>query len=112
MLGTAAVAILPYTFALYGAPALIAVALAVLATIPRPRLAGAAGFLLPVGAGWLAVLQQGVDQCAAVNRQPQSSCQMGDNSLLVWLGVALLGTGCVLTAMLLFSSKRHPEGAT
>lgn len=99
VLGVAAVLVLPYTFALYGLPLLLAIGLAMKAVV-LPRPAGAAGFLTAVGLGWLLWLQRTTEQCADLNRSPNASCQMGDNSLVLWMGVLLLGSGLALTAFL------------
>lgn len=106
VLGAAAALVLPYTFALYGVPFVLAIGLAVTATVLRPRPAGAAGFLIPVGADWLLSLQRATEQCADINLQPNTSCQMGDNSLLVVIGLLLLGCGLALTAFLILSPRR------
>lgn len=105
-LGAAAALALPYTFALYGVPLVLAVGLAVTATFLRPRPAGAAGFLIPVGAGWMLTLKRATEQCADINLQPNASCQMGDNSLLVVVGLLLLGCGLALSAFLILSPRR------
>lgn len=109
VLGVAAVLILPYTFALYGVPLILAIGLAVKATV-LPRPAGGAGFLTAVGAGWLLWLQRTTEQCADLNRSPNASCQTGDNSLLLWVGLLLLGSGLALTAFL--SVQRTPRNPT
>ena len=98
VLGVASILVLPYTFSLYGVPLLLAIGLAVTAAVLRPRPAGAAGYLTAAGAGWLLWLQRTGEQCADLNRQPNASCQMGDNSFLVWVGVLLIGAGLALTA--------------
>lgn len=99
ILGVVADLVLPYTFALYGVPVLLAIALAVTATFLRPRPSGLAGFLIVVGADWLLALKGATDQCAETNRLPNTSCQMGDNSLLMLLGWLLLVAGVALTGL-------------
>jgi hypothetical protein len=105
VLGVAAALVVPYTFSYYGVPFLVAIGLALTAALLRPRPAGSAGYLTAVGALWLLTLQRTTEQCAELNRQPNASCQMGDNSLLVLVGLLLLGAGLALTA-LLFVSRR------
>lgn len=105
VLGVAAGLVLPYTFSYYGVPFLVAIALAVTAALLRPRPAGSAAYLTAVGVLWLLTLQRTSEQCAQLNRQTNASCQMGDNSVLVLVGVLLLGAGLALTA-LLFVSRR------
>lgn len=105
VLGVAAALVLPYTFSLYGVPLLVAIGLAVTAALLRPRPAGSAGYLTAVGALWLLTLQRTTEQCAELNRQPNASCQMGDNSLLVLVGLLLLGAGLALTALLFVSLR-------
>src|SRR2546422_3898230 len=74
VLGATAAFILPYTFALYGLPLVLAIGLSVLATVIRPRPAGLAGFLIPVGAGWLIALWRATEQCIEMNRQRDAAC--------------------------------------
>ena len=105
LLGVVANGVIPFTWALYGLPLLLAIGLAVLAALARPRPAGLAGFLLPVGAGWLLTLRGAVESCAEVNRQPNASCQMGDNSTDALVGVLLLGAGFALSALVLRSAR-------
>ena len=100
ILGMVAALVLPLTFALYGVPFIFAIGLAITAVVLRPRPAGAAGFLIGVGAGWLLALNGAADQCADMNRLPNTSCQMGDNSLVMMLGWLLLAAGVALTAYL------------
>ncbi len=73
VLGATAAFILPYTFALYGVPFVLAIGLSVVATVIRPRPAGLAGFLIPVGAGWLIALWRATEQCVEMNRQKDAS---------------------------------------
>ena len=109
VLGVVAGLVLPYTFSLYGVPLLVTVGLAVWAAVLRPRPAGSAGCLTAVGALWLLWLQRATEQCAEFNRQPSASCQTGDNSLLSWVGVLLLGAGLALSALLFLArSPRSP----
>ena len=103
VLGVAATLVLPYSFSYYGVPLVIAIGLAVTAAVLRPRPAGAAGYLTAVGALWLLTLQRTTEQCAELNRQPNASCQMGDNSLLILVGLLLLGAALALTALLFVS---------
>ncbi len=65
LLGAVAALVVPYTFALYGLPLVVAVGLAVAATVARPRPAGAAGFLLTTGAGWSITLQRAAELLAS-----------------------------------------------
>src|SRR5205809_6518363 len=96
---------LPYTFSFYGVPWLVAIGLAVTAALLRPRPAGSAGYLSAVGALWLLTLQRTTEQCAELNRQPNTSCETGDNSVLVLVGLLLLGAGLALTALPLMSRR-------
>ena len=111
ILGVVAALVLPFTFALYGVPFIVAVGLAITAVVLRPRPAGAAGFLIAVGAGWLLALKGAADQCADMNRLPDTSCQMGDNSLVMMLGWLLLAAGAALTAYLVTSHRTRRSGA-
>jgi hypothetical protein len=105
VLGVVASLVLPYTFSYYGLPLVIAIGLAVTAAVLRPRPAGAGGYLTAVGALWLLTLQRTTAQCDELNRQPNASCQMGDNSLLVLVGVLVIGAGLALTTLLVVSRR-------
>ena len=63
------------------------------------------GLLIVVGVGWLLALQGAIDQCADMNRLPNSSCRMGGNSLVMLFGRLLLAAGLALTAYLVTARR-------
>jgi hypothetical protein len=97
--GLAALVIIEFMFVL-------GVAAVVVVSLLRPRPAAAAGVCVAWGAGFLMVIWQAAERCAAFNRQPHASCAMGDNAPFAAAGLAVLALGLLLTAYLMMQARR------
>ena len=64
----------------------------------RPRPAAAGGACMAWGGAFLIVMWQAADGCAALNRRPNASCTMGDNTPFAIAGAAVLALGLALSA--------------
>jgi hypothetical protein len=76
----------------------LGVALLVVVCFLRPRPVAAGGACVAWGGAFLIVMWRAADQCATLNRQPNTSCTMGDNTPFAITGVAVLALGLVLSA--------------
>jgi hypothetical protein len=83
----------------------LGVAIVVIVSLIRPRPAAAAGVCVAWGAGFLVVMWQAAERCAALNRQPHSSCTAGDNMPFAAAGIAVLAVGIALTAFAAWQAR-------
>jgi hypothetical protein len=83
----------------------LGVAIVVIVSLIRPRPAAAAGVCVAWGAGFLVVMWQAAERCAALNRQPHSSCTTGDNTPFAVAGIAVLAVGIALTAFAAWQAR-------
>ena len=89
----------------------IGIAILVVVSLLRPRPASAAGACVAWGSAFLMVLWRAADRCAALNRQPNTSCTFGDNTPFALTGIAVLAVGLLLTvyvAVRARSARRLP----
>ena len=100
--GLAALAVTVFLSPL-GFPVGIAIVAAVSMVRPRPVAAG--GVCMAWGAGFLVVMWQATESCAALNRQPNARCTMGDNTPFAMTGIAVLVLGVVLTAYAVWRAR-------
>ena len=83
----------------------LGIALVVIVAFLRPRPAATAGVCMAWGATFLIVMWQAADRCAALNRQPNASCTMGDNTPFAIAGVAVLVLGILFTAYAVWRAR-------
>ena len=83
----------------------VGIAIVALVALLKPRPAAAGGVCLAWGAGFLVVIWKAAESCAALNRQPNASCTMGDNTPFAATGIAVLVLGIVLTAYAVWRAR-------
>ena len=96
--GLAAVVVVHFMFVL-------GVAIVVIVSLIRPRPAAAAGVCLAWGAGYLVVMWQAAERCAALNREPHTTCTTYDNTFFAVAGIAVLALGIALTAYAMWRAR-------
>jgi hypothetical protein len=84
----------------------VGVALVVVVSLLRPRPAAAAGACVVWGSAFLITMWRAVESCAALNRQRNASCTLGDNSLFAAVGLAVLALGIGLTVYAMMQARR------
>jgi len=96
--GLAAVVVLHFIFVL-------GVAIVVIVSLFRPRPAAAAGVCLAWGAGYILLMWQAAERCAALNREPHTTCTTYDNTLFTFAGIAVLALGIAFTAFAAWQAR-------
>jgi uncharacterized membrane protein (DUF485 family) len=84
----------------------LGIALVVLTAFIRPRPAALAGASVAWGAGFIVAMKQAADRCAEINRQPNASCTMGDNTPFAAVGIAVFVVGVLLTIYVLGRARK------